>query len=1217
MFISIDKVDDVDIESSDGVVSTINIGGMTVFGFAYLWKLLPINLLSFGQLRSENKHLLYDYKRNNFEVRIKSLKLKFGTNDTRIYTTKLYKNNIWYNNEYNNIASCYNNNNHNNKIDNICNTKKLIKVNVCINNKIIHKMNNNNNKIYMFTVAQKMLKYNKTEVKRAERIRELMWRMGITSTTQLITQLRNNKIENPGCTITDIEIADDIWGPDLGGLKSKSTAKKNIPIPIDRVLPPIRELQTAYGDIMFFNSKPYLVIICKPLDLLLEECLHDRSESELLRATLKVFSKPYRRGLNINTLYFDREAGIISDNFQDKLMNLRGIATYGHNSMTYKDHYKYLKKSNSIEVVSTGATSGIDIIERQIRPIKERLRGIWNTLPYSIPKSLEKFMVKFVVCRLNSEIKSNSLDMMSPRERLTGRKNTKEWIRHGFGDYCQLHTDGSDNVLYSGMTSRTLGGLSLYPVDNVMGTWCYVNLSTWKLVFRNRATSLPITDNIIEHINKAADGNKLIDERIDNSSYNMYVDDNNEQISSPATIIPNYIDESVTDNIDFIDQENVLYNEHVSNNIDNGDNEEHVQYWFENDNMYNVLNESDYISSTNDSNDMNNDNNASRNVNQLGSTIESIDGVNVRRSTRLANQMNVHYMKGTKKESKARKRKEYVKYVAARKVFLAKKVKGNMSTEEAINKLGYAAVKAIVSEIAQLLDKNVLQGRHIDELSYDELKKVITSRMFLREKRNADGIFEKIKARLVAGGHLQDRDIYDNGSSPTASTTAVFMEAAIAAKLCNAVAHIDFSGAFLNADMPEVGDHVVHIRLNKYLTGVLVSIDKSFEEYVNADGTVVCKLNKALYGTIEAARLWYELFVKEATNFGYTVNEVDMCVFSRVESDGSKSVLVLHVDDLFIRATDESMIDRIIKQWGDAYPGVTEHRGRRIEYLGMTFDFTIRGEVTINQIGGIDKLLNECDDIVGECDTPHTGDLFSVNNESSLLDKKHQELFHSRTQSCLYLSKRSKPDIQTAVGFLGRRVLKPTKEDHEKLSRVIRYLRKTRDQGLRFKLGDGKLRVTVYVDASFATHADRKSHTGCCIFIGDCGAVYSKSSRQMIVTKSSAEAELVGATDMAGAYLWIRRYLLSQGYDMEREVLLNQDNQAVLAWLKNGRAKDEKGKHISIRYFWLNDVIKRGKLIVKYCNTESMIADYLSKPLVGALFHKFRNVLLGISSWNV
>jgi UDP-glucose 4-epimerase len=49
------------------------------------------------------------------------------------------------------------------------------------------------------------------------------------------------------------------------------------------------------------------------------------------------------------------------------------------------------------------------VYKAQNRPIKERLRGIWNTLPYSIPKSLEKYMVKFVVCRLNSEINSNSL----------------------------------------------------------------------------------------------------------------------------------------------------------------------------------------------------------------------------------------------------------------------------------------------------------------------------------------------------------------------------------------------------------------------------------------------------------------------------------------------------------------------------------------------------------------------------------------------------------------------------------------------------------------------------------------------------------------------------------------------------------------------------------------------------------------------------------------
>ena len=105
-----------------------------------------------------------------------------------------------------------------------------------------------------------------------------------------------------------------------------------------------------------------------------------------------------------------------------------------------------------------------------------------------------------------------------------------------------------------------------------------------------------------------------------------------------------------------------------------------------------------------------------------------------------------------------------------------------MTVEEGISKLGYKATK------------------------------VITCRMVLKEKTTADCVFEKVKARLVAGGHLQDREIYDNGSSPTASTTVVMIEAALAAKFKNAVAHIDFSGAFLNATMPDSGNHMVHMK---------------------------------------------------------------------------------------------------------------------------------------------------------------------------------------------------------------------------------------------------------------------------------------------------------------------------------------------------------------------------------------------------------------------
>ena len=74
--------------------------------------------------------------------------------------------------------------------------------------------------------------------------------------------------------------------------------------------------------------------------------------------------------------------------------------------------------------------------------------------------------------------------------------------------------------------------------------------------------------------------------------------------------------------------------------------------------------------------------------------------------------------------------------------------------------------------------------------------------MFLKEKYTADGMFEKLKSRLVAVGHLQDRDVYNNGASPTASTSSVFILTAIAARQKRAVATVDFPGAFLNSVAP-------------------------------------------------------------------------------------------------------------------------------------------------------------------------------------------------------------------------------------------------------------------------------------------------------------------------------------------------------------------------------------------------------------------------------
>ena len=59
-------------------------------------------------------------------------------------------------------------------------------------------------------------------------------------------------------------------------------------------------------------------------------------------------------------------------------------------------------------------------------------------------------------------------------------------------------------------------------------------------------------------------------------------------------------------------------------------------------------------------------------------------------------------------------------------------------------------------------NKKVWEPISVNTLSISERKKVIRSSMFLKEKFSSTGEFQKLKARLVAGGHMQDRSIYSD-----------------------------------------------------------------------------------------------------------------------------------------------------------------------------------------------------------------------------------------------------------------------------------------------------------------------------------------------------------------------------------------------------------------------------------------------------------------------
>ena len=100
--------------------------------------------------------------------------------------------------------------------------------------------------------------------------------------------------------------------------------------------------------------------------------------------------------------------------------------------------------------------------------------------------------------------------------------------------------------------------------------------------------------------------------------------------------------------------------------------------------------------------------------------------------------------------------------------------------------------------------------------------------------------------------------------------------------------------------MPEEGKHVVLMRLNKFLTSVLIRIDPTYSTYVQKNGTCVVRLKKALYGFVVSAAMWYNRLSTDLESLGYKKNKPDMCVFNRIEKDNSQTTLILHVDDMKI-----------------------------------------------------------------------------------------------------------------------------------------------------------------------------------------------------------------------------------------------------------------------------------------------------------------------------
>ena len=177
---------------------------------------------------------------------------------------------------------------------------------------------------------------------------------------------------------------------------------------------------------------------------------------------------------------------------------------------------------------------------------------------------------------------------------------------------------------------------------------------------------------------------------------------------------------------------------------------------------------------------------------------------------------------------------------------------------------------------------------------------MLESLIFITEKW--DG---RIKARMCANSSKQRKWMQkEDSSSPTTSIEALFIQSTINAKEKQDNITLDISNAFIQTKHTS---KTIHMKIRGELVDILVSIDPTtYEDYVtyeNGKKVLYVELLKAIYGTLEAALLFYKKLRKDLENEGYRVNKYDPCVANKI-IQRKQHTIVCHVDNLMASHVD-------------------------------------------------------------------------------------------------------------------------------------------------------------------------------------------------------------------------------------------------------------------------------------------------------------------------
>lgn len=491
-------------------------------------------------------------------------------------------------------------------------------------------------------------------------------------------------------------------------------------------------------------------------------------------------------------------------------------------------------------------------------------------------------------------------------------------------------------------------------------------------------------------------------------------------------------------------------------------------------------------------------------------------------------------------------------------------------------------VEALRIEVDQLINTGTLEPTDLDDVPPGAT--IINSTMVLKKKP------EKYKARWCACGNELKGKISEL-FSPTcgALTYSALHQMVIIDRM--RVRVVDTVGAYLYQDYPSTAP-VIYIRMPVKVM-----------EALSIPANIVYKIKKYIYGLPDSGRAYYLAYSKLLMDAGYLKSKSDPCLFFQVDKSTEQRIYIwIHVDDTFVAATTEEQLLRLQSVIESQFNITVKHDVDT--YLGVHFEYFPNGDVKLTQPKLLKSLFNEYEEeLSGHRVREPISPQRTITSRSERDDPMDPSEYLHLEGALIYLTK-SRPDIHTAVSFGATHSVTPTRGDFEELIHCLKYLQSTEKFGLILKAGEPNrdLILKCYVDASYLTHPDSKSHQGYCLSFGDVGTFYSKSSKQQLVATSSTQSEVKALQSLVVDIIFIVELCKELERPIKLPVIVFEDNGAVISLSREMTSRAKRCKHFLMAINWIREHVESGLIQLEKITDAENRADVLTKIITGKPF---------------